>query len=125
MFAIQLDRYRGQYTPRPSAHPPIIPCLVRFPGFHALVAAHVSSICEVIPLSPPPLHPPPHLFLLLLAEGAIFQGALFSRESYFRVENSIKNEILPFDGLLSYNFLLVLASCWQVLAGFEREARES
>jgi len=73
-FAIQLDRYRGQYTPRPSAHPPIIPCLVRFPGFHALLAAHVVTIWWLwwgersphplspaprIPPSSPLLHPPP------------------------------------------------------------------
>ncbi len=64
-FAIQLDRYRGQYTPRPSANPPIIPCLVRFPGFHALLAAHVVTVWWLWwgeksphPLSPAP---PPHL----------------------------------------------------------------
>jgi hypothetical protein len=32
-FAIQLDRFRGQYTPRPSAHPPKKPRFVCFPGF--------------------------------------------------------------------------------------------
>jgi hypothetical protein len=41
-FAIQLDRYRGQYTPRPSDHPPKNPYLV---CFHALLAAHVVTIC--------------------------------------------------------------------------------
>jgi hypothetical protein len=65
-FAIQLDRYRGQYTPRPSAHPPIIPCLVCFPGFHALLAAHVLTIWWLWwgersphPLSPAPPSSPP------------------------------------------------------------------
>ena len=33
VFAIQLDRYRGQNTPRPSAHPPKKPKFVCFPGF--------------------------------------------------------------------------------------------
>jgi hypothetical protein len=61
-FAIQLDRFRGQYTPRPSAHPPKNPGLVCFPGFHALLAAHVFTIWwgerSPHPLSPAPPHPP-------------------------------------------------------------------
>jgi hypothetical protein len=40
-FAIQLDRYRGQYTPRP---PPKESLFGVFPGFHALLAAHVVTI---------------------------------------------------------------------------------
>jgi hypothetical protein len=46
-FAIQLDRYPGQYTPRPSAHPPKNPDLVCFPGFHALLAAHVHMLFDI------------------------------------------------------------------------------
>ncbi len=81
-FPIQLDRYRGQYTPCPSAHPPIIPYWVCFPGFHALLAAHVLTIWWLWwgrghptpypqpplippilpPSSPPHFPPPPHLF---------------------------------------------------------------
>ena len=42
-FAIQLDCYRGQYTII-TITIQIIPSLVCFPGFHALLAAHVVTI---------------------------------------------------------------------------------
>ena len=45
-FAIQLVRYRGQYTPRPTAHPPKNPYLV---CFHALLGAHVVWILDIFP----------------------------------------------------------------------------
>jgi hypothetical protein len=50
-FAIQLDRFRGQYTPRPTAHPPkeslfgVFPCsLSRTCGDHMVTLVN-SGVC--------------------------------------------------------------------------------
>ncbi len=68
-FEIQLDRYRGQYTII-TITIQIIPSLVCFPGFHALLATHVVTIWWIwwgeksphplSPAPPHPPHPPPH-----------------------------------------------------------------
>ena len=53
-FAIQLDRYRGQYTPRPSAHPPKNPYLV---CWCTLSGTCVDQMCLPPPHFPPPTFP--------------------------------------------------------------------
>ncbi len=81
VFAIQLDRFRGQYTPHPSAHPPKILDLCVSQGSldswphicstsgelerssHPLSpSAPPSSPPSSPPLPPPHFPPPPHLF---------------------------------------------------------------
>ncbi len=88
-FAIQLDCFRGQYTPRPSAHPPKNPGLVCFPGFHALLAAHVFKIWwgerSPHPLSPaPPSSPPSSPSSPLIWYFPHSQSETISRDSIYK-----------------------------------------
>ena len=46
-FAIQLDRFRGQYIPRPSAHPQKILDWCVSQGFPGLLAAHVHMLFDI------------------------------------------------------------------------------
>ena len=63
-FAIQLDRFRGQYTPRPTAHPPKKARFVCWPHICSTSVRAERSSHPLSPSAPPPSsppHPPPPL----------------------------------------------------------------